>query len=267
MRPARRPRILSLLCLLPLALGMPSAAAAEEQSLRYLVWLGGVSVMDLHLGLASDAGSYGVTLTGQLTGPPSWFYDIRIGGEAAGQVRDGAPVPERYRLEMSDDGKVEWLALAFDGAGLPSVTTDPPMGNEGRKPLAEADKLGALDPLGAMESLLAQAAASGTCPAGVKVFDGRRRFDVAVADGGEQTLRVSAYNLFHGSARRCEVTLKPVGGFRRSGRDLQAFPQHMTIFLAPLAPGGRPVPVRIETETDLGALLLHLIDADPPPEF
>jgi hypothetical protein len=101
----------------------------------------------------------------------------------------------------------------------------------------------------------------------VKVFDGRRRFDVAVADGGQQTLRVSAYNLFHGPARRCEITLKPVGGFRLSGRDLKAFPRHMTIFLAPLAPDGRPVPVRIETETDLGALRLHLIDADPPPDF
>ncbi len=246
--------------LLLAVLSAPVAAAGQQ--LRYLVWLGGSAVMDLSIGLESDTTSYGVTLQGQLVGPPSWFFDIRIAGTASGTLHDGQPQPARYRLELSDDGKMEWLQLDVDASGLPVVSADPPMRDEGRQPLDEAARRGMLDPLSAIQALLLQATAkAGGCPDGVAVYDGRRRFDVTVRDEGEATLRVSTYNLYHGPARRCEVTLKPVGGFRTSGRDLKAFPTHMTLFLAPLAEGGPPVLVRVETETDLGKLLLHLIEA------
>ena len=139
------------------------------------------------------------------------------------------------------------------------VSTEPPLGDEGRGPLAPAEIRGALDPLGAIISLLRHGAA---CEGRVAIFDGRRRFDVSLADRGAGTLAASAYNVYSGPVRECAVTLEPLGGFRRSGRDLEAFPRNLTLFFGEGGPGRLPLPVRMESGTALGAMIIHLVEAE-----
>ena len=161
--------------------------------------------------------------------------------------------------ELVDDGRPEWLRLDYDAAGLPRRSTDPPLGDEGRGPLSPAEIQGALDPLGAILSLLLQ---GGACEGSATIFDGRRRFDVTLADRGAGTLKASAYNIYSGPVHECAVALEPLGGFRRSGRDLEAFPRSLTLFLGDGGPGRLPLPVRMESDTALGALIIHLVEAE-----
>ncbi|MEP7358119.1 MAG: DUF3108 domain-containing protein [Anaerolineales bacterium] len=239
-------------------------AAAAGQRLHYQVWLGGAAVMDVTMTLQVETESYSVGLQGVLAGPPSWLYDIRLAGLAEGTLAAGTPVPARYRLEQSDDGKPEWLQLDFDAGGLPVRSTDPPLGDEKREPLDAAAIRGSLDPLSGLLSLLLQAtAAGGACPAGTAIYDGRRRFDVGVVDRGLELMGASLINSYQGPARLCEALLTPRGGFRRSGRDLEAFPRSLMLYVAPPGPDPWALPVRIQAETALGALILHLVLVEP----
>jgi hypothetical protein len=249
-------RALPPLLLLLLAAG---SAAAESQRLRYLVWVGGTALFDLTLRYDLGPEGYAVALSGELVGVPSLFYDFTLSASAAGALSSGRPVPARYRLELVDDGHPEWLQLDYDAAGLPRRSAGPPLGDEGRRPLSAADIQGTLDPLGAILSLLLQ---GGTCDGHVAVFDGRRRFDVTLADQGAVTLGASAYSLYSGPALGCAVALEPLGGFRRSGRDLEAFPRSLTLYVGEAGPGRLPLPVRMESDTALGAMIIHLVEAE-----
>lgn len=251
-------RALLPLLLLPLLLASGSGFA-ESQRLRYFVWVGGAVLFDLTLGYALDSQDYAVELSGELVGVPSLFYDFTLSASAAGTLPGGRPVPARYRLELVDDGKPEWLRLDYDAAGLPARSAEPPLGDEGRGPLSPADIRGALDPLGAILALLLQ---GGACEGSAAIFDGRRRFDVTLADRGAGRLKASAYNVYSGPVHECAVALEPLGGFRRSGRDLEAFPRSLTLFLGEGGPGRLPLPVRMESDTALGTMIIHLVEAE-----
>ena len=120
-----------------------------------------------------------------------------------------------------------------------------------------------MDPISAMLNLVHAVARDGRCAGRVPVFDGRRRFDLAARDLGEQDLVRSGVASFEGLARRCRVTFEPVTGFWRDERWEQPKTSEIEIFLATVVPGGPPVPVRLEAENAFGAVRIHLVSAGP----
>lgn len=240
------------------------AVAADSQRLRYFVWVGGAAVFDLTLRWQLDETRYALALDGVLVGVPSIFYDLAIAATADGRLAEQGPLPRDYRLEIRDDGRPEWLRLEYDESGLPRRSAEPPLGDEGRAPLSAEAQRGTLDPLGAILGLLLQTGAE-ACAGRATVFDGRRRFDVVFTDRGPGELGFSPYNVYAGEVRECRVTLTPRGGFRRSGRDLEAFPRELTLFLGAGGAGALPLPVRIESESSLGAMIIHLVEAESLP--
>ena len=251
-----------LLLLALLSLPLPAGAASESQRLRYFVWVGGAGVFDLTLGYSRDETTYEITLEGRLVGVPALFYDLAIAARASGALAGGRTLPARYRLEMLDDGKPEWLQLDYDAEGLPRRSTDPPLGDEGRQPLSDDQLRDTLDPLGALLDLLLQGREAGPCQGRATVFDGRRRFDVTFSDLGAGSMSFTPYNAYSGPVRECRVTLRPRGGFRRSGRDLEAFPRELRLFVGEFGPDRLPLPVRIESDSALGVMVIHLVEAE-----
>ena len=103
-------------------------------------------------------------------------------------------------------------------------------------------------------------------------FDGRRRFDMRFRDLGRRALPAGSYSSFTGTAQQCVVDYIPVAGYKRSqergvfwrGRSGDDRPP-INVWFAAVSPGGPPVPVRFETETPLGGVVVHLTSVEKPP--
>jgi len=128
---------------------------------------------------------------------------------------------------------------------------NPPPEEDDREPVPAALQVAVLDPLSAALRL----AASG-CTGRLQVFDGRRRLEVVLTRRGAETVDEP---LYRGAAERCHATIVSVAGrSRRSWFPRRNTPDEADIWLAALWPDLPPVPVRVESETLLGALVVQL---------
>ena len=253
----------ALLTLPVLALPAGPALAAGAE-LTYGVWSDGMRVMDLTVTMENGGADYRVGLEAELVGPPAWFESYRLRTHAEGRVDEGLPAPLAWRTEQrTDKKKVKWIELAFDGAGLPLMTSDPPFSPNIRPALDEAELAGSRDPLSAIFALLQASEAAGGCAGESKVYDGRRRFDLAMLDRGAAT--VEGNPVYRGPAWRCAVELTPVAGYRFDGEDKTEVSSGTLLYLAEVVPGLPRLPVRIEAGTGYGGVEIHLLGMKPLP--
>ncbi|MEQ8745883.1 DUF3108 domain-containing protein [Pyruvatibacter sp.] len=155
---------------------------------------------------------------------------------------------------VTTDGQSSQLQITFNEQGPASVLALPPPAN---KPGALSDfhKKGALDPVSA---LLALTVLSGTnpCSKAIPVFDGWRRFDIAISYKGETT--IEAEEGYSGPAHKCEGRLTPVAGYSAEAMaQMRKEPQAVEVWLAPLEAAGFLVPVRIIAPTAFGGAVIR----------
>jgi hypothetical protein len=104
------------------------------------------------------------------------------------------------------------------------------------------------------------------------VFDGRRRFDLVYSDDGHETLESSGVAFYSGDALKCAVKVEPVAGFWRknqkkffsrkvNGED-QVVP--IEVYIARVGAAKVEVPVRIESTSPFGPLVLNLQGVHDP---
>lgn len=223
------------------------------------VWAGGVKVLEVELTLRTGGERYRFDMVADLVGPPSWVKDYRLTAVAEGLL-DGTRVePLYYRQDADDDGKDKWLQLAY-ADGLPVVDGNPSPADERREQVADTAKQGTQDPLTAVLSLVLQVAAKGGCDGVAPIFDGRRRFDVTLTDIGPGELGKSRINAYEGPVRLCDVQLEPIAGYRFNGVDRVSFPSEVTLQAAQVLDGLPILPVRLDTTTSYGAIVVHMTD-------
>jgi hypothetical protein len=266
--PARRlGRPIALLSLALLALA-PVPAVASGADLSYEVWMGSSRVMKIELSVENGGDDYSMALDALLVGPPAWFDDYRLVSKVEGAMAEQGPTPRDYRTEshFEEGKKVKWIELAFDEAGQPLMTSDPPFSPHTRPMLEAGELAGSEDPLSAILTLLHDTTAAGRCVGEAKVYDGRRRFDLAMLDRGQVLLeRGLTSGFYEGPALRCAVQLTPVGGYRYDGEDKSEVSSGTVLYLAELKPGLPRIPVRIEAETGCGGVEIHLVKAELRP--
>ena len=112
-------------------------------------------------------------------------------------------------------------------------------------------------------SVLDRLAETGRCEAEAKIWDGRRRYDVAVSHLGEERLVADRPWAYNGLATRCALSFERIGGFWREqprwrDPDEEAAALNRTIWAAEIAPG-RWALVRVELETSYGTVVGRLL--------
>jgi hypothetical protein len=243
-----------------LAASVLPAAADGGVKLEYEVWAGGVRVLEAEIVMRTTGDRYRLDLEAELVGPPSWVEEYNLVVFSEGTLGGAGPQPEIFRQEeRHDDDEPRWVQLAYSGS-LPLVDANTNLEKKRREPVTDAQKQGSIDPLTGLLSLVLQAAARGSCEGSAAVFDGRRRFDVSLTDAGTGEMAKSRLNAYEGPTQRCEVSLTPIAGYRYSGHDKAQFPESVVLQGAELVPGLPPLPVRLDTEIEYGALILHLVD-------
>ncbi|MEJ0070602.1 MAG: DUF3108 domain-containing protein [Pseudomonadota bacterium] len=245
----------------------PAAADGAPTALSYQIYFGGFKALafEVEIGLSRDA--YQLRLRGHTEGVVDWILDWTTEATTQGLVADGGLRPLRHSSESLLRGNRRDAALAFHPDGAIDTTVEPSAEADEREPVTAAEARGAFDPISAILIASRALGAQQSCDQRLPVYDGRRRYDLEFRDGGRELLKPSEYSSFSGEATLCLFRYIRIAGYQKSGgrwsnpRDVDRV---YRAWLAPVAPGLPPLPVRIEAEGTFGDLIVHLVGTRRP---
>lgn len=250
----------ALLALLAFAAGGASRAAAEpELVLAYDIYFSGITIMQLEarLNLVEGAqGRYAIAIEGRTVGLIDSVRPIAFLAMSEGISNGHGLQPARYATSTEKRSKRKGLTVAFLPHGAP-VTRFTPPDDEEEPALPELLK-DSIDPGSALLTLIRTLSDTASCTGTIQVFDGKRRYDVTLADLPHQMLQKSSYSIYSGEAQRCHATMVPLHGFKPGKRNMW---DDTTIWFGHVLDGAPPLPVRIDAEINIGAVRLHLASA------
>ncbi len=280
-RTTLRNGVLALMGLALLPAAIPATALAEEalpraeltevasakatvMDLKYEIYAGGMLGLKVDMEIALTATRYRSSFDAKIAGAFSWFKDFRLRSEVEGLRDGGATQPSYFVSEAFKKGKSKRLVeITYHDDGSLQTSVVPEPDAEDRDDIPEDLRIGTFDPLSAVLMLTEAVALQGSCDAVVPVFDGRRRFDLTAEDLGAEQIDANRYQVYEGEARHCLVKFNRLTGYKEGEMGVKSsYPDNISVYLAPLAPGLPPVPVRMEMDHKFGALRAHLVEAD-----
>jgi len=118
---------------------------------------------------------------------------------------------------------------------------------------------GTMDPASLVVAVASLFARTGNCSGQYQLFDGARRYDLALAQGGYADLTEMPNSYYAGSATECTATPQLVAGFQQSALNANLYPQSAKLWMAPAIAGFPTVPVRILARSAFGDMTLELV--------
>ena len=240
-----------------------SQSLADEPSaveLDYKIFLGGLHAMSLTTRLSFDRDAeYRMAVDANTDGFIGSLVDARYRVESEGVTKNAMASPRRFQVvsgqDDDDDGKT--VTMTYHDGTAPHVDYVPSH-EAPSDPLPADMTTSTVDPPSAMMTLMETLASTGRCDATVKVFDGKRRYNLTSRHSREVELTANRYAPFAGQAVECRVAIERIAGFRE-GRLAKRYPDEITIFLASVIDQAPPVPVRVHAKNVFGSLRMHLV--------
>jgi len=255
-------RAAAMLLVLLAGLANATQSLADEPSaveLDYKIYVGGLHALSMTINLSrqSDA-AYRMAVDAATDGFIGALVDARYYAESEGVTEDNMASPRRFHGISGQDGDedLKTVTVVYRDGAAPDVAFAPPQETPS-DPLSADVTTATVDPPSAMVTLMETLGATGLCDATVKVFDGKRRYNLTSHHGGELYLKASSVAPYDGTAVECRVGIERIAGFR-TGRFAKRYPDEITIFLASVIEGSPPVPVRLHSKNMFGALRMHL---------
>jgi hypothetical protein len=182
-----------------------------------------------------------------------------VNGEGAvdtrGDVDDGRLVPKFFTSRITDDEGRSELRMTFDDGAVKELIAQEPPPRPDRVPVTEAHRHGVADPLTAMLMTGgADALASNNCNRVLSIFDGRRRYDLALSF--KRVDKVTLERSYSGFVLVCGVVLHPIAGYRADSMLVKyvAGRRDMELWFAPIAGTSIVAPIRVLMPTLIGKL-------------
>lgn len=230
-------------------------------SLDYQVYFGGMNVMQLGVNIGVAAHAYDVTARIETVGVAGFMVPWKSVVASEGAIDDGRVEPRSHRVNAESRGGPRSTAIDFDDNGeVTTVALVPPPGKGPNDQVPAELRRGAIDPPSALFAVTRLMSQDGQCQGRMRVFDGRRRYDVVLTDRGREVLPANDYSAYRGNAIRCDFHFEPIVS------EYVAQPDHKRRFrsgrawFAELFPGRPVVPVRLEIDGDYAQTLVHLKD-------
>ena len=241
-----------------------SAPAKAENSkglvLSYEMWQGGFQPFKIELRLNNSTSDYRAGFVAETSGVVGWAYPYRV--QARSQGRNGGdrlwPASFQSAMRKPGDQRSRWITYRD---GVPEPRFDPPRNGTSNDEPTGDQIAGTMDPVSGLVSVIDRVRKSGRCAGTAPVYDGKKLYLLHASDHGTRRLESTEYGVFAGEAMVCRVQVQRVAGFRKKKKrfGLQYMPKNLDILMAPVASGYGPVPVRMEGESDLGSIVIHLV--------
>ena len=252
-----------------LALAMPCgrAHAAPAVALDYKIYIGGLEALAATVTIDSDPSRYEVRIDAQTAGMIAkmfpWIVKIQSTGNMAGDHLQ----PLQHEQTTNFQGKDRSVILDYDGhGGFLDRRVVPDAHEDERDQVPPELTRNTLDIASAILAGLKKVDQTGSCDGRVPVFDGRRRFDLVYSDDGHEHLDGSDVAVYQGDALRCAIRVEPVAGFwkknqkkfftRKVNGEDEVVP--IEVDIARVGAAGINVPVRVESASPFGSLVLNL---------
>ena len=193
-----------------MAVGAGPAHADESQALYQAYWAG-LPAGQIRLTLHEDGGAYRDEIGISSEGVARLATRFRATAVSTGRLAGATAAPAQYDAYYDlRKGKNRRLALRFVARNGAAVADRAPEDTSKKPPLAEEFRRNVLDPISALAAIRQGLRDRSRTQFTVAVYDGARRFDVAVQvmpkKAGETVLPV-------------ELTLRPIAGFKGETSD------------------------------------------------
>lgn len=243
----------------------PSVRAAEETAFRldFEAYLGGFRILSAAAQGRYGAKDYAIEVGARTRGVVAWFGNWMGRGVSRGAAGADGLQPIGFRADTTWRGEPRFVDLAYGADRSVAVRAEPLPEKDNRDPVPEEETVDTMDALSAAVALIRSVNAAGRCAGAVRVYDGRRRFDMRLGEDGSETLVKTSYSAFAGEALKCRVAMRRIGGFWKNVEHPEDGKPSF-LWMARLEPGGPYLPVRIAAETPLGTLVMHLTGAGKP---
>jgi hypothetical protein len=243
----------ALVCLIVSALAMPAHAQGRLKA-QFTISMTGVSIGQI-VWLVDIADNRYVT---SAYGKASGVLSVLVNGEGSvvthGIVADGRLAPSYFTSNITDDEGHSELRMNFEDGVVKDLVEPPPRSD--RVLVTEADRRGVNDPLTAMLIPVAagDALASANCNRVLPIFDGRRRYNLALSF--RRIDKVDIKNQFAGLVLVCGVILQPIAGYRADSMLVKyvAGRRDLELWFAPIAGTSFIAPIRVLMPTLIGTL-------------
>jgi hypothetical protein len=234
---------------------LPRAAPLE---LRYEAFALGFPVVRFDFRLAEDGAAYALDGKVRTEGLLRLIYRFDMRTDSAGSFAAGAPAPRFHEQELRIRGRDRSARLDYPGDGSVSTALIPPEDSGRPRPTPQQIRR-TLDPLSAFLAIGRTVARQGRCTGRFAIYDGRRRYDLVLADDGSERFERSAAYAYAGEVRRCSVDAVKIAGFSWD----QDYSPHTTsghVWFAAPRPGAPAFPVRIEFGSSWGFVSVRLTE-------
>lgn len=238
-----------------------------SQSLKYDVYAAGIKSLSASLKINFEGTAYDIALEAEAQGFIGKLFPWKTSTHTTGHIDEkGSLIPAHHTERSSWRQNVTITEISYDSHGKAvkmTVQDNDKAATEQKMDSALANK--AVDVLTGMLALLQNANSTNKCAGKFPVFDGRRRFDVTLADDGTEVLSPSGNSRFAGETLRCIFKTEPVAGFepkdlKRGWMVIQNYTEARhklpTIWLA--KQNGRMIPVRMEITSAYGSAVANL---------
>jgi hypothetical protein len=252
-------------------LALANLGHAAPITASYRVYVGGIAVLDASILLDLTDTTYRIDVTAQNGGFLAKILPWKTQSRSDGAIQMDRLIPARHSQISVFREKPRSVALTYDADGGVTASVAPPPEEDDRASVPETLRRATYDPLSAGLLLLLAAGRGENCARVIPVYDGRRRYDMRFDNGGTRPLAISRYSIFSGPAQECRVSILPIAGQAKpsSGpsfwrRDDESTPRPAggpptDVWLAPVLPNAPPLPVRLETDSAFGSVIIHLI--------
>ena len=260
-----RPSGITLALWLLVVSGWSAPAGAAEQRrlvLDYVVYVGGWETVKISFVAKLKPDAYDLTMALNGEGVLDWWFKLRLDAFSRGRVKDGDIIPERAGADSSWNGKQRQTRLLYSASGPPKVELTPPPKSDDRDPVPVELQRGTRDLAGAAFAMLTNIERRGGCDLREPVFDGRRRYDLRLAQLGQETMAPSDYSPYTGQADRCSFRIDRIAGYRKKNSPSKwRKPDFATLWVGKVFDGVPPLPIRAQIDTVVGGLVTHLVNA------
>ncbi len=237
-----------------------NAVAMDNLRMTHSVYLGGLFMGSVDTEIDQSVSGYTVNTTAKTNENMRWMFSWAAKGATMGDVSGIQVQPVQHTHLSRWKGKERGADIKYSPDGKVSYTVSGKKSNNPNKytNLDPEAVHNSLDPMSMILAATLEFEKTNVCEGRYPVFDGRRRYDVILTDGGSRNFSKSNYSVFEGKAIGCKLDIVEKGGFKKDKDYDLAKETDLVIWVAAPAPGGRVVPVRMQVDTGFGKMELHL---------
>ena len=262
-RPGNRLRLAGLVMVACAALVTPASSDPSTLNVGYTIAFWDIPFGHTNYDSVMGPNSYSARAHFETGGVVGVFWKSVIDASVSGAIGAQSISPALYDSHSKNRNRpLQQVKLTYENND-PSTFADPPY-SLSDFPVTREQKKGALDPMSAITSILAGESATATnpCGNGVKVFDGRRRYDINFTYLRDEPVKLNN-GLFNGNAHLCQIHYSQIAGYDqklvRAGRPFPDTFMDVVSFPAAGAPDGHyTVPVKFWSSLSFGAMTVTL---------